>query len=141
MITAEDSIISQIGLDLKPIKPSEALLNRLSKLNKKYRTEIRNWLASSKETKYKPEVLDYETVVKTLDTFNPEDAANIFKAWDKQAELSLELTDKIEQLKAVQPINQSITLFGVEDRPPSLFEQKKWLIYVRIFNAPEAVLD
>ncbi len=141
MITAEDSIISQIGLDLKPIKPSEALLNRLSKLNKKYRTEIRNWLASSKETKYKPEVLDYETVVETLDTFNPEDAANIFKAWDKQAELSLELTDKIEQLKAVQPINQSITLFGVEDRPPSLFEQKKWLIYVRIFNAPEAVLD
>jgi hypothetical protein len=141
MIQPEDAIISQVTTKFKPLKPTEVLLNRLDKLDKKYRTGIRNWLASDKETNYNHEKMDYEQTVKDIDSFNPEDSAKIFEGWDRQPELSVALIDKIEVLKGLQPVNQSVTLFGVDDRPPSLFEQKKWLVYVKVFNAPESLLD
>ena len=37
MLVAEDGVISQVGLSKKKIKPTETLINKLSKLEKTYR--------------------------------------------------------------------------------------------------------
>ena len=141
MITPEDGIISQVGLSTKKLNASDAVINRVEKLDKVYKTGIRNWLASNTIDKMTVDQLSYEDVDKTIENFDSEVAASIFQDWSKQAELSLELINKIEQLKAIQPVNQSVTLFGVDDHPPSLFEQKKWLMSIRIFDNPKSLLD
>jgi hypothetical protein len=141
MLVAEDGVISQVGLSKKKIKPTETLVNKLSKLEKTYRKHIRDWLVSEKESKFKPVELDYEKTSKFIEEFTSEDSTKIFEDWEKVAELSMELIDRIELLKQLQPINQSITLFGVDDRPPSLFERKKWLAQVAVYENPMSVVD
>ena len=140
MLVAEDGVISQVGLSKKKIKPTETLINKLSKLEKTYRKHIRDWLASTSESKFKPVELDYEKTAKFIEEFESIDAAKIFEEWEKVAELSMDLLDKIELLKQIQPVNQSVTLFGVDDRPPSLFEQKKWLAQVVVYEDPMSVI-
>jgi hypothetical protein len=138
MIDPTDSIISLTNK--KPVKPTDAFINRVNKLDKVYRDRVRNWILSQKREDFSGSKVNYEDAIQYIET-DMETIANLYKGWESQEELTLEYINKLDSLKLEKPINQSVTLFGTEDIPPSKFEQDKWLIYYKIFQNPTIILD
>jgi hypothetical protein len=145
MITSEDGIISNLGLDTilngKKKKPTKTLLSTLQNIDDKYKREIRNWVVSDKQIPNKYKQLDFEETRDKMQVFDVHQASAIFEEWIEQEILVVALIDTVGVLKDTLPLNQSTTLFGVEDRLPSSFEQKKWLTQVNVLDNPMYIID
>ena len=141
MISTTDALISLINLDSKRVKPTQALVNQINNLDNKYKKEIRDWIASDKIEKNSISKLDYTDTVDKVQDKEVEEIADMFMDWDEQPEFTVALSQKLAMLKDLIPINQSVTLFGVEDMPPSTFEQSKWLLQYYIFDNPMVIFD
>jgi hypothetical protein len=51
------------------------------------------------------------------------------------------LTAAYDQIRAMRPVNQSTTLFGIDDRAPSRSEQSSFNRKMEVFNNPRVVID
>lgn len=136
-------LFSLIGIEHKKLKNNSTTQNKIEKLPNYYRKSIRDWISSSSP---KPEQstlkqYDYEKVVKQLEGLTPEKVFSLFENYENNAELALEYGNILELLRSLIPVNQSTTLFGTEDLPPSSYEQNKFLLKYSVFVEPEIVLN
>ena len=141
MIKTNDAILSIIDKFSKKIKPTQQLVNNVNKLDDIYTKAVRNWIASDKIDTYKPEQLDFMEIKEKLIEHDYSKIVEMFEGWEEQPEFALSLSDKFALLVGMMPINQSTTLFGVEDLPPSTFEQKKFIAQYKVFDSPMLVID
>jgi len=56
-------------------------------------------------------------------------------------DLVVAITEAIAQLKALMPVNVSVTLTGLDERQPSNYEQNKFMRGLRIVENPALILD
>ena len=141
MITTSDAITSIIDWKSNKVRMTETLINKINNLDSRYKKAVRDWLASSKVEKFKTEQLDYEKLVKEIKDIQIEEIADKFQGWDEQPEFTLALSEDLKLLKDEMPVNNSITLFGVDERLPSSFEQTKYIVKYKVFNNPMIVID
>jgi hypothetical protein len=103
---------------------------------------------SSKSTKLEPSqrtISDWATIKSRLDT--KLDDQKLLQYLDQlppevdQDEAAVAIAELIPKLKALLPINTSVTLTGLDEREPSDYEKSKFIRAVRVLENPMHVMD
>lgn len=143
MISLEDAVVSQLdfkkdSFKASPLKATQVLFNRIDKMDAVVRGAVRDFLGSSSKQQGKYIKLeDFMSLSNSLNVVGgPDDTLLLFEDFAEAGELNLAYQEKLDTIRDNKPINQSITLFGVDERPPSTYEQKKWTRAVRLFKDP-----
>lgn len=131
----------------KPIKLTAARGNQIRKMDDKIKVAMRNMIASDKNEKAPKSDInanDFNTIKEYLQEERSPDmvAKQISDIPEAQGdEFTMISTSAIDNLRERLPVNQSETIFGIEDLPPSDFEINRFIRMVRVLENPWYAVD
>lgn len=115
------------------INPSDKVISSL--FEPTFEKPVKSKVSLENYSNYVDLITDTTTVEEYINKFNS------IQDQEVQSDIIVELTQMKDKLNSILPSNQSVSLFGVEDREPSDYEKSKFIRSLRVLDDPTYVLD